>query len=217
VSDNLLIPISGGTATAATEDVGGVHYQKMIAANEAHASFRGRGASFRMLGRAGTTPRRLLALWNAAASGIVVHVNGIAVDLYETAIKAVTVAPPILRVSRITAIPTGGSTLAKTSKDSALAGSSASISLFQDASADSTNSASALTATPVSTIAQEFAPRLITAAGYEMFDRTVLCDGADVVIRAGEGILLSADAIAAVTQEPATDFWIATIDWYEHT
>jgi hypothetical protein len=204
-----------GTSTIATEDVGGVHYQKFIPSPEAHAAFRGRAATFRTPGRAGTSARRLLTLHNATGSPVLVHVNQLTIDLYQTVIKAVTVAPPIIRVNRITALPSGGTALSKVAKDSALT-SDSHVVVTGDASADGTVSASALTATPSAgtLLTQEYAPRLITAAGYEMFDRTELLSGWDVILRALEGIVLSID-YAAATQEPSTDMWIATVDWYE--
>lgn len=183
---------------------------------DANATFRGRGATYRTIGRAGTTPRRLLAIWNAAGSGKVVHVNQITCDILQTAVMAVTVVPPVLRVHRITAIPTNGTALTKVAKDTA-GTSSASISLFGDASADGTNSATALAATVTAGahLTQEFLPRLITAAGYEMFDRVELLEDRDIVLRPGEGIVLSLDGITAATQEPATTHTISTVDWYE--
>lgn len=188
----------------------------IYSADEAPAAFRGRAATYRMIGRAGTSVRRLLAIWNAVGSGKVVHLNQLTLDVMMTAVIAVTVIPPIIRVHRITAIPTNGTALTKIAKDTTGA-SSASISLFGDASADGTNSATALAATTTAGahLTQEFSPRLITAAGYEMFDRTELLDGKDVVVRAGEGVVLSYDNITLATQEPATTHTIATIDWYE--
>jgi hypothetical protein len=182
---------------------------------EDKATFRGRAATFRTVGRAGTTPRRILAIWNALGSGKVVHVNQITLDVVQTAVMAVTVVPPIIRIYRITAIPTNGTALSKIAKDSNLS-SSASISLFGDASADGTNSASALAATTTSgaMLAQEFMARLITAAGYEMFDRVELLAGWDIVLRPGEGLVLSLDLTLA-TQEPSTTTTVAGIDWFE--
>jgi hypothetical protein len=204
-----------GANTIATEDVGGVHYQKIIPSPEAHASFRGRVATFRTPGRALTAPRRLLTLHNATGSPVVVHLNQLTVDLYQTVVKAVTVAPPIIRVNRITTLPTNGTALTKVAKDTAGA-SDSHVVATGDASADNTLSGTALTATPGAgtLLTQEYAPRLITAVGYEMFDRTELLSGWDVVLRALEGIVLSVDYSLA-TQEPATDMWIATADWYE--
>jgi hypothetical protein len=63
-------------------------------------------------------------------------------------------------------------------------------------------------------LAQEFAPRLITAAGYEMFDRTEMLVGYDIVLRALEGIVVNLDYTLA-TQNPTTDMWIVGCDWFE--
>lgn len=184
-------------------------------ASENKALFRGRATTFRAVGRAGTTPRRLITIWNPAASGRIIHINQFAVDLSQTAAMLVTVVPPVVRIYRVTAAPTNGTVLTKVAKDTALS-SGATIELRGDASADGTNSASALAATTTagSAITQEFAARLITAAGYEPFDREEFLVGYDVVVRPGEGLCLSLDVTLA-TQDPATSNWIVGIDWYE--
>lgn len=178
-------------------------------------TFRGRASTFRTVGRAGTVARRLLTIWNPAGSGKVVTVNQLAVDFAQLAAIAVTVIPPAIRVYRITAAPTGGTALTKNAKDTALT-SAATIVLAGDASADGTNSASALAATTTAgaALTQEFFPRLITGAGYEVADRIELLADKRVIIRAGEGLVLSSD-ITLITQEPAGVLTIATIDWYE--
>ncbi len=214
MADNLgFTPGSG--AVVATKDVGGVHFQRFIVDDEAAATFRGRASTFRSIGRAGTTARRLLTIFNAAGSGKVVYVNQLAVDFAQIAAIAVTVIPPPIRVYRITALPTGGTALTKVAKDTLLT-SSASITLAGDASADGTNSASALAAvtTAGAALTQEFFPRLITGAGYEVADRIELLSGRNVVVRAGEGLVLSSD-ITLATQEPAGVHTIATVDWWE--
>lgn len=186
-----------------------------VGSAESTATGRGRVCTFKTPGRAGTTGQKIFALHNATGSTKVVHINQLAVDLYQTVIKAVTVAPPTVRVHRFTAIPTNGTSLTKVAKDSALS-SNASVTAWGDASADGTLSGTALTVTiPASSmLTQEYAPRLITAAGYEMFDRTELLDGKDVVLRALEGIVVFLDYTLA-TQNPATDIWIVGCDWYE--
>ncbi len=216
MADNVAITAGAGT-TVATEDVGGAHYQKIINSDEAHASFRGKCHSFRTPGRAGTTGQKIFALHNATGSTVFVHINQLAIDLAVTVVKAVTVLPPIVRVHRVTVLPTNGTALTKTSKDTALT-SSASVTVFGDASADGSSSATALTATlPAGSIlTQEFAPRLITAAGYEMFDRTELLVDTDLVLRALEGIVVNLDYVLA-TQNPITDMWTVGADWYENT
>lgn len=214
MADNVTLPANTGTFNAATEDVGGYHHQKVIPTKEPHASFRGRSQTFRTAGAAGTAGQKLLSLFNGAASGVDVHVNQITIDLYQTVIKAITVAPPTIRVHRLTAAPTGGSALAKVSKDSALS-SAAAVALLQATSSDG-GIASAIAATIAAgtMLTQEYAPRFITAVGYEPFDRATFLDEVDVVLHPGEGLVLNLDYTVA-TQNPATDIWIAGIDWAE--
>ena len=185
------------------------------ASGAASPTFSGRAATFRTPGRAGTTGQKILSLHNATGSPRVVKVNSVNVDLVQTVVKAVTVLPPVIRIWKVTVLPTNGTALSKTAKDSALV-TSASITALGDASADGTSSATALTATlPAGTIlAEEFAPRLITAAGYEMFDRTTFFEEATITLRALEGLVVFLDYTLA-TQNPITDMWVVSVDWDE--
>ncbi len=195
-----------------------VHDQWIIPTTEEVVSYRGRAQSFRIPGRAGTTGQKVASIHNATGSTVLVQVTQVTVDLAVTVIKAVTVLPPIIRLHRVTVLPTNGTALPKVNVDSAQT-SSASVTALQDASADGTNSVTALTATiPASSvITQEYAPRLITAAGYEMFDRTSYIDGSDpIVLRALEGLVVNLDYTLA-TQNPITDMWIVGIRWTEYT
>lgn len=179
-------------------------------------TYRGRCSTFRTPGLAGTAGQKIFAIHNATGSTKIVRVNRIIVDKYETVVKAVTVAPPIIRVHRVTVLPTNGTAGSKTAKDSALA-SNASITVFQGASADGTASGTALTATiPAgSCLDQEFASRLITAAGYEAADKHVFdYSGDEIVLRALEGVVVFLDYSLA-TQNPVTDMWTVTCDWDE--
>lgn len=189
-------------------------YSPFFIGDPPSATGRGTVHSFRTPGRAGTTGQKIFALHNATGSTKIVHVKNLFVDLTCTVVKAVTVLPPVIRVHRFTAVPTNGTALTKVSKDTALT-LDAAITAWCDASADGTSSATALTVTiPAnSCIAQEFAPRLITAAGYEMFDRTILLNEQDIVLRALEGVVVFVDYVLA-TQNPTTDMWLAGCDWY---
>jgi hypothetical protein len=177
---------------------------------------RMRANTFRTPGRAGTAGQKIFALHNATGSTVKAHIEQIFVDLVATVIKAVTVLPPVIRVHRFTAVPTNGTVLAKVAKDTTLA-SDSHLTAWGDASADGTGSSTTLTVTiPASNmLTQEYAPRLITAAGYEMFDRAVYLDGGvDVVLGALEGVVVFLDYVLA-TQNPTTDMWIVGCDWYE--
>ena len=183
--------------------------------NEPSATARGRVTTFRTPGRAGTAGQKIFALHNATGSTKIVRINHIAVDLAVTVVKAITVLPPLIRVHRFTAVPTNGTALTKVSKDTALA-SNASITAWGDASADGTSSGTALTITiPAGNcLTQEFAPRFITAAGYEMFDRAELLVDQVIALRALEGIVVEL-AYTAAGQNPITDMWAVTCDWWE--
>lgn len=182
---------------------------------EAGATFRGRASTYRGVGRAGTTARRYLSIWNPVGSGKKVYVNALFIDFAQLAVMAVTVIPPQIRVYRVTAAPTNGTVLTKVAKDTLLS-SVAGIEVRGDASADGTNSAPALAATTTAGVhlTQEFFPRLITAAGYEVADRIDFLKGADVVLQPGEGLVISSD-ITLATQEPVGVLSIATVDWWE--
>ncbi|MES2704804.1 MAG: hypothetical protein V4649_19345 [Bacteroidota bacterium] len=186
-----------------------------LQAIEQTATFRGRVNTFRTPGRAGTAGQKIFALHNATGSAKTVYVKQIAVDFTCTVVKAVTVLPPLIRVCRFTALPTNGTALTKVGKDTDLS-SNASITAWGDASADGTSSGTTLTVTiPANNVlTQEFAPRLITAAGYEPFDRAMLVEDQQVILRPLQGIVVFLDYVLA-TQNPVTDMWAVTADWFE--
>jgi len=179
--------------------------------------FRGRAGTFRTPGRAGTVGQNILSIHNATGSTITLVVNKVFVDLMQTVVKAVTVAPPIMRLWKVTVLPTNGAALTK-NKIGGSGASNADVTLLQDASADGTGAGTTLTATrPAGTIiSQEFAPRLITAVGYENADRVEWLGDTEVVLAPLEGLVLFLDYVLA-TQNPTTDMWIAGIEWYEYT
>ena len=182
-------------------------------------SFRGRASTFRIPGRAGTTGQKLFSIHNATGSTILVDVDKFKIDKVETVVKAVTVLPPLVRLYKVTVLPTNGTAVTKVARDSAQS-SSASLTILQDASADGTSSATALTATlPAGTVIEgEFAPRLITAAGYEMSDRVEFLKETDelITLRPLEGLVVMLDYVLA-TQNPITDMWVVTAKWLEYT
>lgn len=194
------------------------HYQQVITAEPKTLS-RGRVATFRTPGRAGTTGANLLAFWNGSASRACKILFG-GVDLVQTAVRAATVVPPVVRWYRMTAAPTNGTVLTKALEDTSGA-SDANITVRGDASADGTLSATALTATAVGgPITHEFAPRLLAIGTspatnlYEPFDKCEFFDRSPVVIRPSEGLLCRLDYTVA-TANPATDFWIVNLIWNE--
>jgi hypothetical protein len=67
-------------------------------------------------------------------------------------------------------------------------------------------------------MAQGYAPRVFTAVGYEIMDTIEFFEGkTDITLRAGEGLAIFLDAATATTGIPATDAYIASVDWNEYT
>jgi hypothetical protein len=196
-----------------------IEEQYFIAGDVRVISFKGRACTFRTPGRAGTAAVPIFTIHNATGSTILADVTRISVDLINTAVRAITVEPQLIRLQRFTVLPTNGTALTKVAMDTALS-SNASITVKGDASADRTLSASALGGTfPANNIiSQEYAPRNFTAVGQEAADRCeFLEDPASVVtLRALEGLAVMADYNAAATN-PATDFWAVTCEWFEYT
>lgn len=182
-------------------------------------SYYGRSGSFRIPGRAGTTGQKLYAIFNAVGSTVLVDVEKVIIDQVETVVKAVTVQPPMVRAYRVTVLPTNGTAGTKVARDTNLS-SNASVTLFQDASADGTVSASALTATLPSgnILDQGYGQRLITAVGYETADSIIFFQQIDerITLRAGQGVVIALDYTLA-TQNPTTDHWLVALKWTEYT
>ena len=209
-----LATIPSGTAISTAPGDGGV-VQGVQIMDSSGVTYKGRACTFRTPGRAGTAGQNLFSIHNATGSTKIVTINSLKIDLVQTVVKAVTVLPPVIRAYRVTVLPTNGTAVTKTPRDSSLA-SNASITVLQDASADGTSSATTLTATLVAgaVLTQEFAPRLITAAGYEMFDRAEWFADTGITLRALEGVVFRLDYVLA-TQNPITDMWVVSCEWDE--
>ncbi len=216
---SVVLPVDGaGKALRTFNRSANLHDQYVIPVDPRIVTYRGRTSTFRMPGRAGTTGQKIAALHNATGSTVLVNINRISVDLAMTVVKAVTVLPPIIRIHRFTAVPTGGTAIPKVALDTAQT-SNASVTAWQDASADGTSSATALTVTIAASqiLTEEFAPRLITAAGYEPADRITFFEGdPDITLRALEGVVVEL-VYNLATMNPITDMWIVQIDFEEFT
>jgi hypothetical protein len=179
-------------------------------------TFLGRSCSFKNPGRAAVS-QKILSIHNAVGSTVLVDINRMRVDMLSTVVKAVTVVPPVVRIVRYTTLQTGGTVLAKGVLKTALA-SNASVTVTGDASADNTLSGTTLTLTPTGTLAQAYAPRMLTAVGYELMDTVEFFLGeTDITLAAGEGLAVFLDAATVTTGIPATDAYIASVDWAEYT
>ena len=193
-----------------------VEEQYYIEQDERVISYKGRYCTFRIPGRAAT--QNIWSIYNAAASPVIVDVRRVVTDLVATANKAaITTEAPLLRLVRVTAAPTSGTTTAVAPMDTAFS-SSASVVCRQDASADRTLSGTPLAVTSVGTIGEEYASRVITSeAGQEAADSVVFMgNSCEYTLRASEGMALVVDIGSAGTN-PATDLWTVMIEWLEYT
>lgn len=195
--------------------------QYVVPIKDRIVGFTGRASTFITPGRA-AVGQKILALHNATASAVFVSVNRMRIDTLSTAVKAVTVFPPIIRVHRFTALPTGGTTLAKTPLGDSTITSNASVTAWGDSSADNagagTSSATTLTITAGAVLAQAYAPRVLTAVGYELMDTIEFFVGEpDVMLRPLEGVCVFLDQAVVTTGNPTTDKWLAFVDWEEWT
>ena len=191
---------------------GGDHRQVVIVGDR--GGYQGRATSFITPGRAATA-HNLSAIHNATGATVYVDVTFVAIDCYQTVIKAITVPPPLVRISRFTAVPTGGTALTKAALDTGMA-SASSVTVWGDASADRTSSGTALTITPGAGLTQEFAPRFVTAAGYEIADRQEFLTTGEVTLRPLEGLVVHLVSPAG-TSEPVTDMFCVSWRWEEYT
>jgi len=202
-----------------TRDRGTVgHDQYVVPTDLRLVSFHGRASAFKTPGRAAVS-QKILSLHNATGSTVLVDVKRMAIDVLQTAVKAVTIVTPVIRAYRVTVLPTNGTALTKTPMDSSQS-SSASVTVLGDASADGTGSATTLTATiPAGNILdQSYSPRVFTAASYEPIDRVEFFIGdPNVTLRALEGIVLFLESAVVTTGIPATDSFIASVEWEEYT
>lgn len=177
-------------------------------------SYRGRCGSFRQLGIAGTTGQNLFTIFNAVGSTVLVDLESISFDVYQTAARVV--APPVIRLHRITTIPTGGTAIGKVAEDTALS-SSASVTLLQGTASDG-GAATAIVSTPAAgtIITQEPVARALTLVGYEQFDRGDFLSAGAITLRAGEGVLFNL-AYNTATSNPITDNYTVNARWSEYT
>lgn len=167
-------------------------------------------ASFRILGSA-ATPHNLLTIENTDAT-VVVTIRDIMLQLDATAV--LTAVMPLVKLSRATGVPTGGTTLSKAQFDTANA-SDAQI-VVRGANASDGGVATAITATAGTTIWQEYQMRLHTAVGQVLSPpsrmQTILTK--DLVLRQNEALLVQVVASAG-TSNPATNHWSVCVTWDE--
>lgn len=180
-----------------------VHEQFVVPLGERVVTGAASVASFRIPARAATTQVLFSGLNSASATNLIA-IRRIAVEVDTIVAKAV--ASPWLRLRRITA-QTGGTAATPALLDTAEALAGTGLSLLQDASADNTNSTTALSSTQTGVdLWQQMVPRMATVAGiWNPNSLPMLPDDGGftsdnpLVLRAGQGFQIRVDTPAAPT------------------
>jgi hypothetical protein len=195
----------------------GDHRQVVISDNK--GGYSGHVSTFRTPGRAGTTGQKIFSIHNATGSTIAVDIHKLIVGHSQTVVTAVTVIPPIIRLWKVTVLPTNGTALTKVADDTGGTATSSSVTVLGDASADGTGSGTTLTATlPAGTVvAEAFAPLLVTAVGQVASNQIAfLTDSLETItLRALEGLVVFLDYTNA-SANATTDSWTVNCAWEEY-
>jgi len=178
-------------------------------------SYQGTAATFRILGTA-ATPHNVFSIENTSGSAVTVKIRRITCQLDATAV--LTSVMPLVKASRPSAIPSGGTSLAKGSFDTSL--SSAANVIIRGANASDGGAATAITATAGDTVWQQYCMRLHTAVGQVLApDNSViptLCEDSPFILAAGQALLVQVVASAG-SSNPATNHWFVQVMWEEYT
>jgi hypothetical protein len=171
-------------------------------------------ATFRTLGTA-ATPHTLFSLENTAGSAVSVRVRRLLVQMDATAV--LTTFMPLIKTSRVSgALPSGGTTLAKSSFVTANA--SAANVVARGATASDGGVATAITATPGTVAWQQYGMRLHTAVGQVLAPDNnqlpALVETFTFSLVAGEALMVQIVA-AAGTSNPATNYYFVACTWEE--
>lgn len=167
-------------------------------------------ASFRTLGSA-ATPHNLLTIENTDAV-VEVRIRDISIQLDATAVLVSVM--PLVKISRATGVPTGGTTLTKGEFNTG-ASSDAQV-IVRGATASDGGVATAITATAGTTLWQEYQMRMHTVVGQVLSHPsrmpTILTK--DLVLLQNQALLIQVVASAG-TSNPATNHWSVCVTWDE--
>jgi hypothetical protein len=170
-------------------------------------------ATFRILGTA-ATPQNLFTIENIDATKLVT-IRRLTVQVDATALL-VSVMPQV-KTSRATAVPTGGTVIAKAQFDTANASNANTI--VRGGNASDGGVATAITATAGTTIWQQYTMRMHTLAGQVLGpDNNILpalVETNDLILRQNQALLVQVVASAGASN-PATNNWFVNIVWEEN-
>jgi hypothetical protein len=169
-------------------------------------------ASFRTLGSA-ATPHNLFTIENIDATKLV-YIRRIAILMDATAVLVAVM--PQVKLSRATAVPTGGTVLNKGQFDTSNATNANTI--LRGATASDGGVATAITSTAGTTLWQQYCMRMHTVVGQVLAPDNnmapVLVDTQNLILRQNQALLVQVVATIG-TSNPATNNWCVNIVWEE--
>lgn len=168
-------------------------------------------ATFRTVGAAATT-HNLFTIYNTSTK--VVRLRRLVMQMDATAL--LTAVMPLVKTTRITVAPTGGTVLTKTLWDTTV--TSAAGVVCRGATASDGGAAAAITATVGTVLWQQYGFRMHTVVGQVLgIDNNVvssISETTPVFLRVNEGLLVQVVA-AAAGSNPATNHWFVQAAWDE--
>ncbi len=193
------------------------HRSEVLIARRRITTFRGRVSTFRTIG-AGATPQNLFTIENATGSPVLVALR--LLRIWSHQVTASAVLPPWFSLSRLTTLPTGGTTMSKVSVDPRDAASNANVVLRQATTADGA-ALTAITATAGVRQATGIAVQLYTAAaGLQPQNTDIVSwevpDDFELMLGAGQAYLVQVITAAAADNIAGRSFHI-TCAWEEYT
>jgi hypothetical protein len=231
MADNITLP--GASSVVAADDIGGAKYQRVklihgidgtndgdvaktnplpVTTDTRTISCVGMASTFRTLGNAAAL-QNIFSIENSAGSTVLVSVKNISVEMDAT--SALTANMPLVKLSRPTALPTGGTVLSKGVTDSTKSSSSAVI--VRGATASDGGAATAITATAGTMLRADYSMRLHTLAGQVLsLPHELIISGSPIILRANEALLVVVDGVVT-TGNPATNHWQVDVVWEEYT
>lgn len=171
-------------------------------------------ATFRTVGSA-ATPQNLFTIENIDATKLV-YIRKLIVQCEGTA--ALTSVTPLIKVSRATGVPTGGTTLAKGLFDTSNSSNANTICRGQTASDG--GALSGPTATAGDVIWEQYVTRLHTAVGQLVYLDSELLPANIVptqnfILRQNQALLVQVVA-AAGASNPASNHYVVNVCWEEN-
>ncbi len=172
-------------------------------------TFKGAISTFRTVGLASAN-HNLFSIFNKTGSTKFIKLKRLTFQNDHTAVL-ITVSP-IVHATRITAVPTGGTVVTKVAFDSTLTADT-NVEMMQATASDG-GAATTITATAGTRMWAGFKGRMHTAVGQILFpDETLIpffCDVDPIILRAGQGILVTAVQAALIT-----DHYVVNCAWEE--